>query len=82
MAYDAESDRVILFGGDSRPIQFHQGDTWAYDLDTNSWTDMNPATSPAERALPAMAYDPQSDRVILFGGWSGTRSNPIHYDDT
>ncbi len=81
MAYDAESDRVILFGGRSGPIGF-QGDTWAYDLDTNAWTNMNLATSPAGRAGHAIAYDAQSDRVILFGGFSGTRDNPIHYDDT
>ena len=82
MAYDAESDRVILFGGRGDP---NKG-TWAYDHDTNSWTNMNPATSPDPRPFAisdhAMAYDAQSDRVILFGGFSGTRSNPIHYDDT
>jgi len=66
MAYDAASDRVILFGGLSAPIVF--GDTWAYDFNTNSWTAMNPPTSPDARTASAMAYDAQSDRVILFGG--------------
>ena len=66
MAYDAASDRVILFGGLSAPIIY--GDTWAYDFNTNSWTAMNPPTSPDARTASAMAYDAQSDRVILFGG--------------
>jgi len=34
LAYDGQSDRVILFGG--RP---HLHDTWAYDYETNTWTD-------------------------------------------
>ena len=59
MAYDAESDRVILFGGT---------ETWAYDVDTDTWTKMNPETSPAPRRYHDMAYDQQSDRIILFGG--------------
>ena len=41
MAYDAESDRVILYAGQSEdenddPIK--RGDTWAYDFNTNTWT--------------------------------------------
>jgi len=67
MAYDAESDRVILFGGGSENFIRLQ-DTWAYDLDTNTWTDMSPISSPSGRNVHAMAYDAQSDRVILFGG--------------
>jgi PKD repeat protein len=70
MAYDLESDRVILFDGTSC-----FGDTWAYDFDTNTWTKMrmwvdDPATSPPPRVEHAMAYDAESDRVIMFGGWA------------
>ena len=75
MAYDSQSDRVILFGGeiDMGPTS---DETWAYDLDTNTWTNMNPATRPSARAWHAMAYDSQSDRVILCGGYdSGTGNN-------
>ncbi len=72
-AYDAVSDQVILYGGHAHPDP-NKG-TWAYDLDTNSWTDMNPPTSPDADPFPrsdhAMAYDAQSDRVILFGGFAG-----------
>ncbi|HEX9907766.1 MAG TPA: kelch repeat-containing protein [Thermoplasmata archaeon] len=65
MAYDSESDRMILFGGDTGGKE-----TWAYDFDSNEWTNMNPGTSPSNRHSHAMAYDSQSDRVILFGGLS------------
>lgn len=35
-----------------------------------SWTQLTPATSPAARAYPSMAYDPVSKKIILFGGFS------------
>src|SRR2546426_590310 len=69
MAYDSQSDRVILFGGSG--IGGSRNDTWAYDLGTNKWTQMNPVLKPSARYAHAMAYDSQSDRVILFGGQSG-----------
>ena len=73
MAYDAESDRVILFGGKSGSQRLL--DTWAYDFDTNTWTKMTPATGPSARCCHAMAYDAESDRVVLFGGLTGVGRN-------
>jgi N-acetylneuraminic acid mutarotase len=68
MVYDAESDRMIMFGGlDPENWEFHN-DTWAYDLDSNTWTKMDPEVSPSGRDYFAMTYDAGSDRVILFGG--------------
>jgi hypothetical protein len=61
MAYDAGSDRFVVFGG-----QIDQ--TWAYDPAADTWTRMEPATRPMARNYGAMAYDPGTDRVILFGG--------------
>lgn len=71
MAYDRESDRVILFGGDtgSGPVD---NDTWAYDLNADTWTDMRPPSSPTPRIAPQMAYDAAVDRTILFGGHDGS----------
>jgi len=66
MAYDSGSDRVILFSGSSAVGPLN--DTWAYDFGANEWTNMTPASSPPVRSNHAMAYDSQSDRVILFGG--------------
>jgi hypothetical protein len=62
LAYDSQSDRVILFGGYPK-LQ----DTWAYDYDTNTWTEMSPEVSPPKRQQHAMAYDAESDRIILWG---------------
>jgi hypothetical protein len=46
----------------------------------NTWTNMNPSTHPGARSHHAMAYDSQSDRVILFGGYSGRKY--YYYSDT
>ena len=72
MAYDVESDQIILFGGTTGNI-FLAGytdpdDTWAYDVAANKWTQMKPPSGPTGRAAAALAYDAESDRVILFGG--------------
>jgi hypothetical protein len=68
LAYDAGSDRVIVFGGGARAPGEPLGDTWAYDYDTDTWTEMSPRVSPPARTYSAMAYDAETDRVLLFGG--------------
>jgi hypothetical protein len=83
MVYDSESDRMILFGGRSwtdEPRYFNE--TWSYDLNTNTWTKMNPHVSPSERWFYSMAYLPSLDRVVLFGGESlyGTQNDTWLYD--
>ena len=68
MAYDAESDRVILFGGYVMGSRKLLNDTWSYDFNSDTWTEMKPSTSPSPRNYHAMAYDAESDRVIMWGG--------------
>ncbi|MGD9382309.1 MAG: kelch repeat-containing protein, partial [Candidatus Thorarchaeota archaeon] len=72
IVYDSESDRVILFGGlirvDEGPSHVCFNDTWAYNHNNNTWTNMQPTTAPTARVYPAIGYDQESDRVILFGG--------------
>ena len=82
MAYDAESDRVILFGGGTGGgTETADNETWAYDFDNNTWTSMNPATGPSRRVAHAMAYDSQSDRVILFGGSGSDETWAYDFDN-
>jgi hypothetical protein len=75
MAYDEQSDRIVLFGGDSNASHEHS-DTWAYDFNTDTWEPMHPAVSPPPLAYPKMEYDPNADRVVLFGGGSHTKGCP------
>ncbi len=77
MAYDSGSDRIILFGGRVDHTLTFYDDTWAYDFESNTWTEMHPAVRPPARILAGMAYDGAQDRVILFGGYAG-----IPLDDT
>lgn len=80
IAYDAESDRVVLFGGAT--ITAFSRETWAYDFNTNTWTNMMPDLAPGARVLHDMAYDEESDRILLFGGQdaSSGRGDTWAYD--
>src|SRR6266567_3789712 len=72
MAYDSAADRMILFGGtdDGSPGYGHgpYNDTWAYDYESNTWTNMSPATAPSPRYHGGFAYDSGVDRFVLYGG--------------
>lgn len=80
MAYDAESGLIVAFGG----WTMSQGvidQTWAYDAETNTWTDMAPATHPPGIDGAAFVYDEQSDLVVLYGSLdSGDASLLWTYD--
>lgn len=68
MSYDSKYDRVVLFGGggyDEWPIQTYT-DTWVYDYDNNSWTEMKPAEHPV--SIGVMVYDVESEVCVFFGG--------------
>jgi N-acetylneuraminic acid mutarotase len=67
MAYDPRADRVILFGGTASPSTVWR-DTWAYDYDADTWTELSTKQGPAPRNYSAMVYDPVGRRMILFGG--------------
>lgn len=54
------------------PFQLLLSDTWTYDLSINNWTEMMPSSSPSAREYHSMVYNLKFDKVILFGGFSGT----------
>lgn len=66
LVYDQAASRVILFGGGDFFVDYN--DTWAYDFGHNSWRQLNPATVPPARAYGYLAYNSESDRIVLFGG--------------
>ena len=81
MAYDSVSDVALLFGGANTFANTPTGyfnDTWAYNATANAWSDVTPVHSPSPRVLSALAYDPITDRTIMFGGAPGSG---IPYDD-
>jgi hypothetical protein len=76
MTYDSLSDRVILFGGIHRSPSIIPNDTWGYDTDRNTWTNLTTTTSPPRYDYPSMGYDIRSDRVVLFGSANSYNGPP------
>jgi len=67
MAYDSTDEVVVLYSGYSTVIGF-PFDTWEFDVDTNTWTNFKPPTSPSIENV-AMVYDSVADRMILAGSY-------------
>jgi len=67
MAYDTESDRTVFFGGGTSPDNLFD-DTWVYDYNSDTWTEMQPEVSPPGRGYQGMVYIPENDRVLMWGG--------------
>jgi hypothetical protein len=67
MAYDADQQQVVLFGGEGVSCAGSCGDTWTWDA-TNGWTQQAPAHSPSPRGWSTEIYDPVGHDVLLFGG--------------
>lgn len=66
MAYDRARGLVILIGGrDTAPLE---PSTWVLDVATSQWTDLGIADTPPGSVGCAMAYSPDDDATILFGG--------------
>jgi len=68
MIYDSRADRVLLFGGADLSDNTGLNDLWAYDYESNTWTQRHPAVSPPPHQWHALVYVPTSDRTVLFGG--------------
>ena len=83
MAYDYAGGYVVLFGGANLNLSNPQvfGDTWAYEHGT--WTQIVTSTAPPARWGASMAYDPQEDGVVLFGGmdFSGALNDTWLFSD-
>ncbi len=75
MAYDSESDRVVLFGGLGLVPEFADEpaflqETWVYDPNNNSWDEIDSDQIPSARSFSQMVYHPGTDLIYLFGGMS------------
>ncbi len=83
MVYDSESDRMIMFGGyytqpyDAPGPEHYSQETWVYDYNSNTWENVTTTIHPDYRIDHALAYDSESDRTILIGGWQLLANSPI-----
>lgn len=78
IALDEVNNRLVIFGGNSGGSVFMpvvSGDTWEFDLETNEWTELEPARSPTARYGHAFT---QVDRTMyVFGGTAGPFANDV-----
>lgn len=68
-AYDSRNHRFIIYGGQQSGAL---DDIWAFDLTNNSWQELTPDDSPQGRWFPSLIYEEVGNRVILFGGDTGS----------
>lgn len=84
LEYVPTIDRVVLFGGFQQGFASLFNDTWAYDYRRNRWKNLNPANPPAPRAYHYMAFEPMTNRLVMFGGilqWSES-GDEVGIDET
>ena len=75
--YDALRDRLVFFGGAEDTLDaILNNDVWALTLSgTPAWSQLSPAgTPPVGRRYHSAVYDPVNDRMVVFGGSTGTET--------
>ena len=72
MAYDAETKKVVLFGGEG--VHGAYNDTWVYDCASRKWSEVRPPSAPSPRCGHGMVAF--KGKVYLAGGFEphGTMS--------
>lgn len=68
-AYEASRGRMIMFGGSRGFGNPPTHDTWAWN--GRDWAQVRTGTVgiPSARLAPALVYDPDRDRMVMFGGF-------------
>lgn len=70
-AFDERRHRLLIVGGFSS-LGASEGDTWALSLDgTPAWSRLNQAVPSFAICEAGAAYDPDRDRLMVFGGIVG-----------
>jgi hypothetical protein len=83
MAYDTLHHVTLLFGGRGPPAaggaDIDHGDLWQWD--GASWSRLaSEASGPAARNASAGGYDAARERLVVFGGRTGTGFGPVFAD--
>jgi hypothetical protein len=67
MAYDEKRGVVVMFGGEDKSGSYMFNDTWIWD--GKNWSQMSPTGYPMGRRGGQMFYDPETERIVLTGGF-------------
>lgn len=74
MIYDPVNQKIILFGGYGTSGILD--DLWIYDYQEKSWIELYPVNNPPARHSHKLAYCPENQKIILFGGYG--RNNALN----
>ncbi len=81
LVLDRGRHRVITYGGKLGEGEQIYGDTWAFDLETSSWTLLNdgrdPDAAPAARFGHTAVLDVSGDRMLIYGGVATSLFNDV-----
>jgi len=84
--YDAQNDKMIVFGGWSGVPYNSLNDVWSFDPTLNSWTKLFPTGGPPPtRAAHVAVYDSLRHRMVVFAGsnwWQTWRNDTWALDLT
>ena len=77
-AYDPTRGSFVLIGGRGASGAADAGQAWEWDGLAGAWSVLTTSGTPAPRDTAAMAYDPVTSSLVLFGGelTSNTTSTP------
>lgn len=79
MVFHSVCEKVVLYGGETTGNGL-SNETWEWDGLTKSWRlTAEDASGPGARTQHATAYDPNANRVVLFGG---STNNNVMAGDT
>ncbi len=79
LVYDDQMG-AVLFLGDTFYSNNQPEQTWIWD--GSVWTHLHPAHEPSNRSNVAIAYDPATKQVVMFGGISSLGKNTPMLSDT
>lgn len=78
--------RALIFGGEIRdthtPPMINRGETWLYELASQSWQRTGVAPAPPPRCHLPAAYSPDHHLLLLVGGWFNGGPDKFVMSDT
>ena len=76
MVWDSVHDLLWIFGGNDGDEDDRFNDLWSYNPVSNSWSQK--AFAFDDKCYAAGAFDPNSQQIIIYGGYAGSWNNPSH----
>lgn len=67
LVHDTREGRLILHGGSHYP-NGDAADTWAFDLETRSWTELETTNPPSARFCHCASYLPETHELLIMNG--------------